>query len=207
MQNLLKKKDPINEFWDWFVTNKETFEDLPRHDADYAHNQLRLISHELQKVSGDLLVEVSRNADGLRDLTITAEGNTQKFPIIGEIVGRAPEIPRWSVTAFRQPMPAGTVLRAGDIEYDPSEMFFEAYNDNGDLDVLVYAKNLARVEKEKAFHLGMVLMDNFLGEYDMAVSIRRFGFRDLDEAEEEDSLYPLLELPGFVANFHRTKNN
>jgi len=53
----------------------------------------------------------------------------------------------------------------------------------------------------------MVSMDNFLGEYDMAVSIRRFGFRGLDEAEEEDSLYPSLELPGFVANFHRTKNN
>jgi hypothetical protein len=207
MLNIFKKKDPIDEFWNWFVKNRKAFEDLPSHDDDYAQRQLRLISRELQKVSDGLLVEVSKNAEGLRDLTITAEGNTQKFPIIQQIVERSPEIPGWKITAFRQPMPVGIVLNAGDLEYNPVEMFFEAFDDNGELDILIYAKNLAKVEKEKAFHFGMVLMDNFLGEYDTAVSVRRFGFRDVAEVEDHDALFPLTGLPAFVADFHRTNNN
>jgi hypothetical protein len=207
MLNIFKKKDPIDEFWIWFVKNRKAFEDLPSHDDDYAHRQLRLIGRELQKVSDGLLVEVSKNADGLRDLTITAEGNTQKFPIIQQIVERALEVPGWKITAFRQPMPIGIVLNAGDLEYNPVEMFFEAFDDNGELDVLIYAKNLAKVEKEKVFHFGMVLMDNFLGEYDSAMSVRRFGFRDINDAEAENELTPMLELPKFVADFNKTKSN
>jgi hypothetical protein len=53
----------------------------------------------------------------------------------------------------------------------------------------------------------MVLMDNLLGEYDSALSVRQYGFRDMREAENEGSLRPLNELPEFVDDFHRNRVN
>lgn len=46
-----------------------------------------------------------------------------------------------------------------------------------------------------------------LGEYDCALSVRRYGFRDMSEAEDQDSLRPLGDLPAFVDDFHRNRLN
>ena len=208
MFKFFNKKDPIESFWQWFVKNKAVFEDLPQESlSEYVHRQLDLVGEQLRQVSDGLLIEVSKNAEGLRDLTITAEGDTEKFEIIRKIVEAAPPIPGWTITAFRQRMPKGCVLEAGTIKYNVEEMFFEPFIDGNEFDVLVYAENLADVDEQKAFHFGMVLMDNLLGEYDSALSVRRYGFRDIRDAENEGSLRPLNELPEFVDEFHRNRLN
>lgn len=202
------KEERIEAFWKWFVDNQQSFENLPRpHDSESVHQQLDQIRNELIKISDGLVAEVSKNQEGFRDLTISAEGDKDKFPIVREIVDKAPQIQGWNIVAFRQRAPIAFVLETPSIRYSTDEMFFEPLIDGSEFDAIVYAPDLKQVDEKKAFHFGIIVMDNLLGEYDSAMKVRRYDFRDVEEVQDRKRLKPLSELPNFVDDFYERHNN
>lgn len=204
MFNFFKKKDPIENFWKWFAENKAKFETVPGVDPA---PQLDLISAHLNPISDGLSVEVSREFNGVRDIVISPEGDKNKFPIVREIVDKAPPIQGWTVTAFRQRANIDFILDSPQVKYNTAEMFFEPLIDGDEFDLIIYAENLIEVTPEVRFQFGIIVMDNVLGEYDSVMKVRRYDFRDLNEAENRNDLRPLSELPKFVDEFFTRTNN
>lgn len=208
MLNIFKKKDPIEEFWNWFAANRSEFEDMPMSSTnDSVLERLRKIQVELERFSDGILAEIAKAPDGKLDLILTAEGDRSKFATIEEIIDRAPAIDGWKFTAFRQRIGPGFAMRMKGYVFDPEKMFFEAYQDGLELDLVVYSEGVLGVEEDELFHFGIVLMDNLLGEYDAVTKVRYYYFRDLSLAEDDSGLFPLTELPEFIDDFYSRNNN
>ena len=204
MFKFLKKKDPIDDFWSWFEKNRTFYEDLD--DSQLGEN-LGPIYEQVCSIAEGLAVEISRSVDGVRELVISANGDRSHFPTVSAIVAAAPRFDRWTVTAFRPRIPEASVLKADDLEFDISQMFFTPVEEDGELIVFVFAENIKNKDERKVFGLGMIIIDNLLGEYDSVMKVQAFGFRDIEEAPEDWPLRPLIELPGFVDEIHQKKNN
>ncbi len=195
-----EKPDKIGDFWTWFVAHKSEFEAVAPKDTD---DILVTISGRLRTISDGLVAEISPTTEGARELTISADGDRRKFPIVEEIVSRAPSLDGWVITAFRQPANKDFVLKADQIEYDTSKMYFVPLVEGRQFDLIVYTENLDDKDEDVAFRFGMVVMDNFLGEYDAATKVRSYGFRDLNNLKNRIELRKLSELRMFIEEFHR----
>jgi hypothetical protein len=206
MFKFLKKNDPIAAFWQWFEKNRSFYEEL---GDDRLGEHLDPIYQGVVAISPGLAVEMSRrDTNGVRDLVISANGDVDLFPVVSEIVEKAPRFNRWSVTAFRPRMPEASVLKVNDgLEFNMKKMFFAASEDEGELDVFIFVENIKDKDERQVFGFGMIMIDNLLGEYDCATKVRGFAFRDLDDAPEDWPLNPLIELPETVDEFHRRSNN
>jgi hypothetical protein len=100
MFGLFKKKDKIEVFWKWFAENKNTFEQT---DSMTRDENLNLILSKIHDIEYGLSVEISEETKGIRELTISPEGDKEKFQIVKDIVSKAPQIQGWTIIAFRQP--------------------------------------------------------------------------------------------------------
>lgn len=204
MLGLFKKKDKIDTFWTWFVENKKSFEQI---DSTNRDEKLNLILAKVHNIEGGLSIEISKETEGIRELTISPEGDRGKFQIVKDIVNKVPKIPGWTVVAFRQPLNFDFSLEYEDITFRPSEMFFHPLINDDSLDLIIYAKNISRHDENKVTLYGLITMDNLLGEYDCVIKVRHYDFQDLDEEKDKSKLKPLTELKAFVADFHKARNN
>jgi hypothetical protein len=204
MFKLFKKKDPIVELWNWFEANRTLYENMP--DAELGEN-LDVLYQRVIAISPGLAVEMSRMNDGVRDLVISANGDVSLFPTVEATVAAAPKFERWTVTAFRPRIPETSVLKADNLELDMKKMFFVTAGDDGELEVHIFVEDIKDNDPRQVFAMGMIIIDNLLGEYDSATKVKAYGFHDLEEAHEDWSLTPLVELPGTVDAFHQRSNN
>ncbi len=206
MFKFLKKKDPIEDLWQWFEKNRTSYEEM---DDERIGENLDPLFQRVTGISSGLAVEMSRrDAEGVRDLVISANGDRNLFPIVTEIVENAPKFEHWTVTAFRPRIAGASVLKGDDgLEFDSEKMFFAAGEIEGDLDVFIYMENISGKDERQVFGLGMILIEHLLGEYDCAMKVRAFGFHDLNDAPEDWPLSPLMELPEIVDDFHMRYNN
>jgi hypothetical protein len=201
----LNKNDPIEDFWQWFESNRKLYEEL---DDDQIGDHLDPIYQRLAEITPGLAVDISRiMPDGVRELVISANGNVELFPKVKEIVAAAPKFDRWAVIAFRQRVLIETVLEAEDLTLRMADMRFACFDEDGGLVVCIFAENIADEDKDKVFHFGMIMVDNLLGEYDTAMNLRAVDFRDIEQAPNDWPLRPLIELPDVVDQFHQRTNN
>ncbi|SHH79575.1 hypothetical protein SAMN04488109_5472 [Chryseolinea serpens] len=200
-----RAEDKIDIFWNWFADNKEKFEDALDQDLIHQDEKLELILAQLRKIEDGLAVEISAEHNGTREIIISPEGDRSKFDIVQAIVSRAPNIDKWTVTAFRQRAPEGFSLKIGDIEFEPAKMYFDPLIDVDSLDVIVYAENFSKHDENEAAYYGLITLDNVLGEYDCVMKVRHYDFRDTGELPKKHNLKHLTELPKFVDDFHSAR--
>src|SRR5688572_28951148 len=89
MFKFLNKNDPIEDFWQWFECNRKLYEGL---DDEHLREHLDPIYQRVAEITPGLALEISRMMpDGVRELTISANGNVKLFPKVKEIVAAAPK--------------------------------------------------------------------------------------------------------------------
>ena len=204
MLTIFKKNNPIENFWIWFNENNSMFNNINDQNRD---DLLDTLLERLHKIQEGLSVEVSEEFKGKRDIVISAEGDRDLFPIVQKIVGAAPKMEGWTVTAFRQPVNIDFTLEYQGLKFKPSQMFFFPVIDQDTLDLIIYAKSINKYDSNTVNHYGLITMDNVLGEYDCVTKVRYYDFHDLDEGEDKRDLRPLKELRAFVDSFHSQKKN
>ncbi len=192
---LFKKKDPIEAFWNWFLIHKDQF-----HKTDDSNKGLHLdmILAKISKVQPELSIEISREQNGIRELTISPEGDRAKFEIVESIVAKAPAIDGWKIVGFRQPIGFDFTLEYQNIRLTPSELYFYPINENGILDLIIYGNNFNHYDFNTLAHYGLIMMDNVLGEYDCVTKVRYYDFKDLSEVEDKKGLIPLKEIREYL---------
>jgi len=199
-QNEYKAENKILNFWSWFNMNKAKFEHIDDSNRD---QKLDSILRRLDVIEKGLFVEVSDEFKGVRDIRISAGGDKEKFPIVKEIVKQAPKMIGWTFTAFRQRAKVDFTVKYKGLSFTPSKMFFYPEEENGVLNIRVYAKDVNKHNYDSVAYYGIIAMDNVLGEFDSAIKVGDYTFYDLSTAPNSKKLKPFKELPSFVDNYYK----
>jgi hypothetical protein len=96
-------------FWKWFEDHNEqlvAMGDLEEKERTELENALQ---YQLTKYCNGLTYEIGDATANGRTLTFTAEGDTDLFRYVVELVDAAPDLDWWEFVAFKQPM--GTELK------------------------------------------------------------------------------------------------
>ena len=190
-----KKKDSIEGFWNWFTKHKDDLNKIDNNNRDQILN--RILS-ELSKIKPELSIEISKEENGIREMTISPEGDRDKFETVISIIEKAPKIEGWKFVAFRQPLGFDFTLEYQGIKLTPSELFFFPIRDEESLDIIIYGKGFIEHDFNTLAHYGLIMMDNVLGEYDCVTKIRHYDFKDISELSDTDDLIPLTELRSYI---------
>ncbi len=195
------KNEKIQAFWLWFDKNKSHFEELTHHNKNA---KLTALVEQLRQIDGGLSAEVSTD---LKQLIISAGGDTSKFNLVQEIVRTAPSLEDWDVTAFRQPAIEDFTLQFEDITLTPSELYFLPVEDNDKLDIIVYGIGLGKYDYKKLTHYGLLMLDKVMGEYNSAKLVRYYDFKDIADVKKSEDLIPLNEINDYVEAFHAVRGD
>jgi hypothetical protein len=208
MFGIFKKQDPIEKFWKWFQANEKDLSDFQKNPD----KTLTQVLDSAKKIQSGLAIEFEPPKNNIINVTISADGNRNLFPVVKEVVEKAPKIEGWSFVAFRQRMPPdkvkGMVLKAQDHELNPDKMkFFPVVSDDS-LDIIIYADNVTEENYSQVAYGGLLLIDNILGEHDCVTKVRNYDFQNMPTKQDElQDLKPLLGLAEYVDNFHKAKHN
>lgn len=195
-------KKPIQDsFWNWFRKNNQTYFHFEQNLNFLFHN----LKSELNKIHPDLVFEFSPILqDGKREFVISADGIKSVFPIVMDLVDRAPKLDKWHIVAFRQPHKGITQITYDNLTLNFDDVFFRFGKDNGQIALELCIRGF--YESPEWAGAIFILLDNILGEYYTEMSFSRIEKKLLNEQEIKD-LYPITDLPKIVQNYHSELNN
>lgn len=209
MPGITETNNPIDNFWAWFIANQDYLKNFERNPDQYLSEVLA----EARKIKQGLAIELDPPVNGIICMTISANGNTELFSIVEQIIAKAPKVAGWKFTAFRQRLGSEQLksmkLKANGFELDPGDMKFYPVIKGDELDIIIYVNGVTDKNYNQVAYGGLLILDNILGEYDCVTKVNSYDFHPMPESKaEQDSLMPLLEIAGFVDNFHssRAKN-
>jgi hypothetical protein len=181
---------PEQRFWTWFQQNDELLFDFER-DQDRIFDAL---AKALASVATDLTFEFGPHADGRRDFVISAGGIKSAFPAVKALVVAAPELPRWRVIAFRPRRAPIMTITFGDRTVRAEDVEFCLLSNGRELGIYLFFDGYREDEKATWGHIGYLLLDEALGEYDVETKVGPIRFFPSD-AHPELARSPLPELP------------
>jgi hypothetical protein len=201
MFGIFKPKNKIETFWKWFSENEKELRNFETNPDKY----LNLILSKGQKIESGLAFELQPPIDGIINMTVSADGVIELFPLIKEIVDKSPKINGWDFIAFRQRMTKehvkGMILKSDNHEINPSEMYFSPLIEGDNIDIIVYIRGVTEENYNQIGYGGLLLLDNLLGEYDCVTKVRSYDFHNMPTNEEKmEDLIPLLELAEYIDN-------
>jgi len=195
--SLFNKESKEEKFWNWFSKHQKTYY-TEIENLEIREKIFNELSSELKKVNSDLVFEFSPiHENGIREFTISAEGIKELFPIVENLVEKAPEIEKWQFNAFRQRIPGDDFeIQYGDIKIGYSDIYFR-YKDGeyGKLGIELNIKDYnGEGQTQNAIY---ILLDGLIGEYDITMGIDWIEWVKLDESNIEN-LNPITGLPTLI---------
>ncbi len=183
-----KNKEEV--FWKWFEANAgDYYKNLDSRKDELVSN----LSSEIKKVHKDLVFEISAVLpDSTRELTISADGDKDLFPVVIALTAKAPKIKNWKFLAFRQPCLQNLEIQMGDFILSQDDIYFRYMKDGDQIGIQLNIRNY--IEGGKTDNAAFILLDNMIGEYDAVMSISSVDLQKLDESKTEE-MYPLTYLP------------
>jgi hypothetical protein len=168
----------INTFWNWFQDNNQRIKNIvnetpenQKHITFWINKNLNYYCREL-----DFIIVFPKNIASRVEFIITANGNTDYFHQVLNLVDNAPQLKTWKFTAFIQPTTEIDIIIKGldkpyifqDITLKISELKFKPilYNENiGKLDIMIFLKNYNLLCDTKTLKQAIyVILQELLGE-------------------------------------------
>lgn len=191
----------VNAFWQWFAQNAERAGTLNRQLQDGGDPELlvRPLFNALQRYDGGLSLLVGKADTGENELVLSADGVVAGFPAVTRLAGAAPSIPGWRVTAFKPRIEGATQISINGQTIGPQSATYVAQHDvlRGKLNLDISLPWLGDITEEAQTQIVFLLLDNLLGEYDVATAIGHIEASMRGKAEAARGK-PLTELPAEV---------
>ena len=194
--NFCSNKTKEQKFWEWFSKNNLTYYNQVD-GIDSSKPMFKELTRELSKVNRELTWEFSPVKEtGIRELTISADGMKEYFPVVKKLVKAAPEIPKWKINTFRQRIPGDDLeIKYDDFSISYSDIFFKYANEGEKIGIELFIRDFdGNGHKQNAIY---VLMDGLIGEYDTETIIDWIEWEKLDESDT-DGLFKFYELRELV---------
>ena len=192
--------EKIEKFWQWFQDHNEQLvmlNDLDEKDREQLENALQ---YQLTKYCAGLAYEMGEPTPNGRTLTFTAEGDTDLFRYVVELVDAAPDLDWWEFVAFKQPMGTELTVRFDRYLFDTRKMYFQQRecDEEPDMVGLRIAVEDSKPDDED-FQVGVyVTLEALIGEFDCATLIGYMETVPVPDEPFKAGFQALDDLPKFV---------
>src|SRR5688572_25644184 len=154
----------------------------------------------LHEVDPGLFLELSINEQPC-ELTISADGNRELFPLARSVVAAAPAVDGWTIRALKpkQGFPEGA--RFNEVSIKTEGIVFQAFESDEDprgIHLLIFIPGITEEEKEDAHNAVLRLLDHALGEEELALGICETDVAVLADGAQPEDAYTLVELPALL---------
>jgi hypothetical protein len=201
LSKLFKRRSREEVFWTWFTANSDTYYHFERNQNSVFFK----LKKQLEKIHPDLTFEFGPIlTNGTRELVISADGIQSAFPLVRRLTDSAPIIPKWKITAFRQPRPEVTEVTVEGLTVSIDDVFFKYFKDNGKIGLELHIRGF--YESSEWISGIFILLDNILGEYDAETKLSFIEKKLLNETEIP-TLFPVRLLPSIISQYRSELNN
>ena len=181
--------EKIEKFWQWFQDHNEqlvALGDLENKEREQLEDALQ---YQLTKYCDGLTYEIGDATANGRTLTFSAEGDTDLFRHVVELVDNAPDLDWWEFIAFKQPMGTALKVRFDKLLFDTRKMYFQQLE-------------CEEERQDEDFQVGVyVTLESLIGEFDCATLIGYMETVPLPDEPFKNGFQPLDDLPKFVEWF------
>jgi hypothetical protein len=189
-------KSEISSFWDWFNQYHSKFSK----DKNKRDKFVSDVVDRIREVSPNLTVEIAPGE--IDTMAISADGIEADFPLVEEMVAKAPAISGWRIVAFRPPGKlSGVILSYPDLTLDPDKMWILPIDNKDGFDLIVYFPDYTDAKRNLFINASYILLDDAIGEYNTVKGIRTLDFQKLPPSSDRAGIRPFTELPKVFADY------
>ena len=199
--------EKVEKFWQWFQDHNEQLIALGDLDDKNREQLLGALQYQLTKYCEGLSFDMGDATANGRTLTFTAEGDTDLFRFVVELVDNAPDLDWWEFVAFKQPMGTELKVRFDKYLFDTRKMYFQQLECEEEPEML--GLRIAVPDSpldDEDFQVGVyVTVEALIGEFDCATLIGYMETVPVPEEPFKAGFKPLDDLPKFVEWFKKNR--
>ena len=194
-------------FWQWFTDHNEQLIMLNDLDEKERTALETALQQQLTAYCDGLTYEMGAPTASGRTLTFTAEGDTDLFRFVVELVDAAPDLDWWEFVAFKQPMGTELRVRFDRYMFDTRKMYFEQLECEEEPDMLGLRVAVDGPHEDEDFQVGVyVTLEALLGEFDCATLLGYVETVPLPAEPFKSGFQPLDDLPRFADWFKQKRD-
>lgn len=196
-ENPIKTYD---DFWNWFIKHEQKFHNTVKTQQNIEVDFFDKIAPKLNQLKEGIYFLKGMLDENTVDLILTADGNIKNLYFVEELVARAPKLEGWK---FRAHKPAIGIenanIKMADYEFGVDNMSF--YDDSSsnypdEINIAIIHDDFNEENKRDIMNGCYILLDNYLGELNLATKIDNIEFVAKNKAQKE--LVPLSKLKDFL---------
>ena len=186
--------ESIAQFWQWFAANRRPLVA----DSDPPPELLPQIGARIRTIHPGLSWELELDGSP-RKFIVSAQGDVELFPLVREVVDRAPGFTDISIIAFRQPNPGDVAIEIGGQRISAYSLWFSTRLTAAGLELTLAVPGIGGEDSEMLAQAAMVLVDNALGEYFPAMGVAKFCLVPMPPTPETEGLRPYCQIHELIA--------
>jgi hypothetical protein len=168
----IPERSPEARFWSWFKENESRL-------LTFEKNQEQIISEllrELHRIHESLTFEIGSETKGIREFIISADGNRSAFPFVIKLADAAPPLSRWIIIKFRPRRTESCLVGIGDLQFTSDDVLVSIEPQGSRIGVSLYLGDAKHFDEQVVGHIGFLLLDYTLGEYDVETLVGSVSF-------------------------------
>jgi len=189
----------VRAFWTWFQQHKAALDTLNDTDEPLWDDALAQLQAIHPAVSFALSEPQDKDED--RDFVLTAECDTDLFPLVDEVIAAAPKLPGWQLIALKPAMGFDFVSDFEDLTLDPRTMHFFPIRNSARPRALGLRVALPEFTKRRQLQLVdavAMILEEGLGEREAATHIEHLEVVAVPANLKAEGYAPLPELPDYI---------
>lgn len=198
----------IETFWNWFEQNNEKLTMLNDLEEKEQNELLKALQEQLGAYCEGLSYEMSEPGPTGRTLTLSAEGDTDLFRPLVELVDAAPDLDWWEFVAFKQPKGTDLKVVFDKYRFETKQMYFMPLENEVEPDIMGLRVALADANEEDEDQLvGVyVTIEALIGEFDCATLVGYMEVCALPKDAKKEGFQAMDDLPEYVEWFKRNRD-
>lgn len=196
--------EPIAEFWRCFLEHREEFASA-RSIKDPVCD---VILDALKRVNPKLWFEFCTNP-GVNEFIVSAEGKRTLFPLVEEIVARAPEMKEWKIFALKPRLgfPLSTNWEGREVQLAEVIVRPVFHQETRELALQLFVDGVTDANKGRIHNALLRALDHGLGERRFAEEVIATWVYPLSKLPEEGLSFPLVELEAYLDDLENERSS
>jgi hypothetical protein len=185
-------------FWAWFVENEKRFRDVETPQKEQFLDELQ---RHLHAFCDSLWFEIGGHPNGPRELIVSAEGRSELFPKVRELIGAAPKLDGWCFIPFKPAQGFDFVTEYAGLTISPKATWFmplESRTNPAALGLRVAYSHFEKSKEKIYLAATYLVLEAGLGELDAAETIQHVEVCAAPSAPESAGFILLHELPQYI---------
>lgn len=187
-------------FWKWFSDNNEQLTMLDDLEKEAANKLLGDMQTALDSYCNGLSFEIGDQTPNGRTLTFSAEGDSDLFKYVTDLVEQAPDFDWWEFIAFKQPKGKDLKVRFDKYLFETKKMYFMELENEESPDMVglrVAIENPNESDEDQLVGV-YVTIEALIGEFDCATLVGYLETCSIPDEPFKEGFKNMDDLPEFI---------